>query len=473
NKLMQEHFNEKYMESEKYANSTFSGKINETIDYTKDGTYDVTLKKNLFFDSTFTVTVPKDQKINISIDFSQNQRMLGQLFVESSPVGAKIFINDSNTNHSTPFTFNNLLPGSYTLELKSEGYKDIVYTAIIESSKKVNRKFVLVDSSIWSEYNILDHGIEAEKLTCITADHNDLIWIGSRDGLVLYDHGTWRLYNPSNSYLTHTVVHDLSVTPNNELFVATQAGFSIVVNQEPLIRYTSAGGRVAAQATGFPSDVTYGIYAENGFPFYFATEKGLGAAKEEIGNYFLDFSSETPHLFITQFLTCIYYSNSDQEIFAGTKGSGLIKANRSELLEGEFTILTRGTHAMPTNSVSDITDDKLGNIWIAFIPDVTTTISTLVSYREGAFQQFPLSTGDSRVNKIFVDSRNIKWVGTETGLFYFSDNVNNRKYLNESTTGLKLEKVNGITEDSKGNIWISTFENGLFQIKDVEKLINN
>jgi hypothetical protein len=35
--LMQEHFNENYMESEKFPISTFKGKINETVDYTKDG----------------------------------------------------------------------------------------------------------------------------------------------------------------------------------------------------------------------------------------------------------------------------------------------------------------------------------------------------------------------------------------------------------------------------------------------------
>lgn len=40
--LMQEHFNEKYVESEKYPKATFNGIINETIDYTKDGVYPVT-----------------------------------------------------------------------------------------------------------------------------------------------------------------------------------------------------------------------------------------------------------------------------------------------------------------------------------------------------------------------------------------------------------------------------------------------
>ncbi|MBS1645870.1 MAG: YceI family protein [Bacteroidetes bacterium] len=35
--FMQEHFNENYMESDKYPFATFKGKINEKIDYTKNG----------------------------------------------------------------------------------------------------------------------------------------------------------------------------------------------------------------------------------------------------------------------------------------------------------------------------------------------------------------------------------------------------------------------------------------------------
>jgi hypothetical protein len=39
--LMQQHFNSDYMESDKYPRATFKGKIAETIDVTKDGTYPV------------------------------------------------------------------------------------------------------------------------------------------------------------------------------------------------------------------------------------------------------------------------------------------------------------------------------------------------------------------------------------------------------------------------------------------------
>lgn len=47
NKLMQEHFNENYMESEKYPTATFSGKLSSLPDHTRNGTYSVVAKGKL------------------------------------------------------------------------------------------------------------------------------------------------------------------------------------------------------------------------------------------------------------------------------------------------------------------------------------------------------------------------------------------------------------------------------------------
>jgi polyisoprenoid-binding protein YceI len=43
NSLMQEHFNENYLETEKYPKCIFRGKINEAVDYTKKGETKVTV----------------------------------------------------------------------------------------------------------------------------------------------------------------------------------------------------------------------------------------------------------------------------------------------------------------------------------------------------------------------------------------------------------------------------------------------
>jgi polyisoprenoid-binding protein YceI len=45
--LQRQHFNENYMESEKYPKATFSGKIIEQVDFTRDSIYEVRAKGDL------------------------------------------------------------------------------------------------------------------------------------------------------------------------------------------------------------------------------------------------------------------------------------------------------------------------------------------------------------------------------------------------------------------------------------------
>src|ERR1700722_9498368 len=62
--LMKEHFNEDYMESAKFPKTVFTGKISGAVDYTEDGTYNVTVtgtmdmhgvKKQITVPGTITV----------------------------------------------------------------------------------------------------------------------------------------------------------------------------------------------------------------------------------------------------------------------------------------------------------------------------------------------------------------------------------------------------------------------------------
>lgn len=64
NALMEEHFNENYMETEKYPKCIFKGKINETVDYSKDGENKVSVTGKLEMhgatkDVTITGTLTK------------------------------------------------------------------------------------------------------------------------------------------------------------------------------------------------------------------------------------------------------------------------------------------------------------------------------------------------------------------------------------------------------------------------------
>jgi polyisoprenoid-binding protein YceI len=64
--LMEEHFNENYMESTKFPKSTFTGKINNlaSIDFKKDGTYPTEVSGDL---TIHGVTKPVTSKGNIQV----------------------------------------------------------------------------------------------------------------------------------------------------------------------------------------------------------------------------------------------------------------------------------------------------------------------------------------------------------------------------------------------------------------------
>lgn len=65
--LMQEHFNENYLESDKYPKSTFSGKINNNADinYKKDGTYPTEVSGDL---TIHNITKPVTAKGNLEVN---------------------------------------------------------------------------------------------------------------------------------------------------------------------------------------------------------------------------------------------------------------------------------------------------------------------------------------------------------------------------------------------------------------------
>lgn len=72
---MEEHFNEKYLESDKFPNATYSGSIAGDFDLSKDGTYEVTStgkiamhgqEKEITTPGTFTV---KDGEASLQSNF--------------------------------------------------------------------------------------------------------------------------------------------------------------------------------------------------------------------------------------------------------------------------------------------------------------------------------------------------------------------------------------------------------------------
>ena len=84
--LMQEHFNENYVESDKYPKATFGGAYTGNVQLNKDGIYNVTVKGNLsLHNATKTVEVPATIEV-------KNGHLLGQTEFKVKPEDFNISI---------------------------------------------------------------------------------------------------------------------------------------------------------------------------------------------------------------------------------------------------------------------------------------------------------------------------------------------------------------------------------------------
>jgi YceI-like domain len=84
--LMQEHFNENYVESDKYPKCTFSGTCTGDMNLTKDGTYQVVVKGNL---NLHGVTKPVETTAQLDV---KNNRITGNSLFKIKPEEFNIII---------------------------------------------------------------------------------------------------------------------------------------------------------------------------------------------------------------------------------------------------------------------------------------------------------------------------------------------------------------------------------------------
>ena len=75
NKLMQQHFNENYLESEKYPYATFKGKIMDDLDFSKPGVYTVSANGTLNIHG-----VDQVRKLSGKLTISENSLILETVF---------------------------------------------------------------------------------------------------------------------------------------------------------------------------------------------------------------------------------------------------------------------------------------------------------------------------------------------------------------------------------------------------------
>ena len=154
-------------------------------------------------------------------------------------------------------------------------------------------------------------------------------------------------------------------------------------------------------------------------------------------------------------ITCIIQDQKGYMWF-GSYGGGISKFN------GKQFINYTQKDGLNNNTIRALAEDSDGNIWIA-------TLGSGICRFDG--QEF-IVLKDSLLDDIpmyyslLIDSKNQLWIGSAVGVFLYSNGV-----VKKPDFDLAENAIMSIIEDSKGRIWITSWENGVYCI-DKEKLFH-
>lgn len=446
-----------------YKNGRNTGSFTtDSLTFLSEGNYEITLKKNLFADSSFVVTLGKDEKKSIFIDYSTNPKMYGNIYCESKPDKAEIYLNGKSTGLSTPNTIKKLWPGDYRITYKhATAYEDSLIITV-QSNKTVKAAKELADTSVWVAYNKTNKQFPSDYLTAVDIDASGKLWIGTLDnGVISLLNNHKEIFTIYNSPLPSNFITDIEVASNNEVWVGTGDGLASIINGVWTV-YNSSNSvlkdNYITSVEKFGNNLWVGT--SNGLIVY-EMDKGLWTIYDWT-------NSQIPHPSVS----CIGM-DSEGTIWFGTNGFGIVRFTRvwddvnNKYVESWLHFKPEDIPNNPGKSISAIGIDPNGSRWFGHLRTqyekggVTNLGASLRNIEWQVY--FNNFVQDTYFEKIYFEG-SIKWICTNTGVIYFQY-PNNLTTLRSDNSSMPNSNVRDMCFASNKVVYFASFGGGLIKYK--------
>jgi len=162
----------------------------------------------------------------------------------------------------------------------------------------------------WENFSVGD-GLPDNKVFAICVE-DDRVWVGTENGLGLYEKGAWRIYRPADG-LAHRVVMSLAVDrKTGDLWVATLGGLN---------RFSAGRFDTFTQLnSGLSNDVVYAVAIQDEF-VWAATAAGLSRLNTRTGEWALFNERNTP----MHEIWCYNLAVNDGKVYVAVWGGGVLE----------------------------------------------------------------------------------------------------------------------------------------------------
>lgn len=297
-------------------------------------------------------------------------------------------------------------------------------------------------------------------------DSSQNLWVATKNGLAKYNplKDNFTNYNKDNSELKNNDIFTIALNQDGKLLVSTAENLYLYDGlADSFLPFTVNG-------ESLPADIKV-IFSEQDKTWLGTLANGIFIL-EHSSNTLFSLKKANPWDLKINANYLMDFKRIDDNYWLGTDiGAYIVNAN----LSSAKLLNTQSTPSIIGNVIRSILQNQNGNIWLG----TETGISILSSKNELLFSydtQNSINFGleSSYILSLYKDSNDSIWVGTFAGgLYRYNADGSEIKLFNKERTeipdvsqisGLSGNIIWGISEDTKGKIWIGTQSNGLSQL---------
>ncbi len=332
------------------------------------------------------------------------------------------------------------------------------------------------------DYLNVSNGLSQNSVTALAQDSIGRIWIGTRDGLNVYDGTKIKIFRQiranSNSLLGH-FVNDIKIYGNN-LWVVTKSGVSHLNISN-------------SKFETFPKQGVISIIQYNGVVFV-GTKTGMLTLDENSKSFqespiLPNYSVSVTHFnidksqtlwistskgvfahfksgIIVKVFDCsatVTFIDKHKQLWIGTSDNGVFVLNNKRQVFKHF-VHDNSANSIPNNLVRDIEHDVKGNIWIGTFKGLSVVNSSNFSIQNFTNDdKREKSLSQNSIYALLRDKQNGIWIGTFFGgINYFNHDVYSQyEIVKEGDRGTSSGVIGEMLEDNNANLWIATEGGGL------------
>lgn len=420
-------------------------KTPDSLTWLAPGFYEFSLSLQYYRDTSFSLRLNENMNVTVDIDFLANPAMYGSIKFSSIPENADIILNGIKTEMKTPSVMNLLIPGEYEVEFVKKEHRSVATRAIVLSSSTTDAFAELTDTSVWVDYNTATTPFPTNRMTAIQPDFNNNIWIGTDGfGLIKFNGKNYELFNSVNSLLPNNNITSLKLDGDGVLWVGTKGGV-VKISDGNISAFTPDN-------SGLPNNIIEDIEISKNGGVYFATQKGVAYLHNSIWTIYDKGNSPLRE----DWIKCLT-EDENNNLWIGTSSTGLYK-----MIKTNWTNYDVNNSGLPNNRITALVWD-LGKLYVGF-DESTDNSGGIVIFDGSNWDSNLFGFRAEKVNDIFIDGGNNKWISTDMGIYYFSSS-NVPHIYNRNNSGLKSNNIMSVSEDNNNDIWIATADFGVYKFK--------